>query len=471
MKRSIALLAVLGSAFGASAQVFGPARSEFRLNTYTTNDQTNPAIAYSGPNAFLVVWQGDGLGDPDLGIHAQRYSGPYGPFGSELLVNTYTTLDQTYPRVAGPPGGSPPGFVVVVWQSEGEDGAQSGVFGQRYENQFPVDPPFQVNTYTTGAEEFPDVAQDGNGNFVVVWEQPDSDGYGIFARRYSSAGAPLTSPFRVNTYTTSLQSHPSVAASLDGSFVVVWQSHKEFGTSDDVVGQRYASAGEPLGGVFRIEVSTAEYHGPPSVAAVGTNAGFVVAWDAMPDVTTEIYARRYDAAGAPLTSPFRVNTFTTNPQVSPSVAGDPDGHFTIVWVSEAEDGDAAGVFGQRYGASGAPLGGEFRVNTYTTGRQINPRVAMVSNNGEFTVVWASASQDGSGYGVFGRQFCGLAGDADGNGKIDVADVFYLINSLFAGGPLPVEFSDVNFDGKVDVQDVFYLINYLFARGPAPACVG
>ena len=31
--------------------------------------------------------------------------------------------------------------------------------------------------------------------------------------------------------------------------------------------------------------------------------------------------------------------------------------------------------------------------------------------------------------------------------------------------------DVNGDGNVDIGDVFYLINYLFAGGPAPVCSG
>ena len=52
--------------------------------------------------------------------------------------------------------------------------------------------------------------------------------------------------------------------------------------------------------------------------------------------------------------------------------------------------------------------------------------------------------------------------------MDVADVFYLINYLFAGGPAPVCAADANGDGHVDVSDVFYLVNFLFAGGPPPA---
>jgi hypothetical protein len=65
----------------------------------------------------------------------------------------------------------------------------------------------------------------------------------------------------------------------------------------------------------------------------------------------------------------------------------------------------------------------------------------------------------------------VAGDANGDGVIDISDVVYLINYLFIHGPAPVplEAGDATCDGVVDVSDVVYLLNYLFARGPAPGC--
>src|SRR5205814_10022948 len=59
-------------------------------------------------------------------------------------------------------------------------------------------------------------------------------------------------------------------------------------------------------------------------------------------------------------------------------------------------------------------------------------------------------------------------DVNADGRIDVQDIFYLINHLFAGGPSPPRTPDVNRDGVVDVKDVFFLIDYLFAGGPAPS---
>jgi len=63
------------------------------------------------------------------------------------------------------------------------------------------------------------------------------------------------------------------------------------------------------------------------------------------------------------------------------------------------------------------------------------------------------------------------GDANGDSKVMVSDVIYLINYLFKSGskPDPFQSGDANCDGKVTVADVIYLVNYLFKGGPSPSC--
>jgi len=65
----------------------------------------------------------------------------------------------------------------------------------------------------------------------------------------------------------------------------------------------------------------------------------------------------------------------------------------------------------------------------------------------------------------------IRGDANGDGIIDLADVLYLINYLYKGGPAPDPFEagDCTCDGIVDLGDVLYLISYLYKGGPAPGC--
>jgi len=55
--------------------------------------------------------------------------------------------------------------------------------------------------------------------------------------------------------------------------------------------------------------------------------------------------------------------------------------------------------------------------------------------------------------------------------INSADIVYLINYLFKGGPAPdpLWVGDVNCDEIINSADVVYLIDYLFKGGPPPAC--
>jgi hypothetical protein len=227
---------------------------------------------------------------------------------------------------------------------------------------------------------------------------------GVFGQRYASSGIPLGSEFRVNTYTTGGQSQLSVAADVSGNFVVVWMSYGQDGSSDGVFGQRYASSGSPVGPEFRVNTFTTDFQDFPSVAS-DASGKFVVVWDSFGQdgSSTGIFGQRFASYGSPVGPEFRVNTFTTDVQQGPAVTFDTAGNFVVVWNGYGQDGFYGGIFGQRYASSGAPVGSEFRVNTYTTQSQSSAAVAS-DTSGNFVVVWESYTEDGSDSGVFGQRY-------------------------------------------------------------------
>ena len=95
------------------------------------------------------------------------------------------------------------------------------------------------------------------------------------------------------------------------------------------------------------------------------SGNFVVAWQSKDQDGDNwgIYAQRFNASGAPQGGEFRVNTNTSREQEAPVVAMDDSGNFVVAWQSKDQDGDNWGIYAQRFNASGAPQGGEFRVNT------------------------------------------------------------------------------------------------------------
>ncbi len=66
----------------------------------------------------------------------------------------------------------------------------------------------------------------------------------------------------------------------------------------------------------------------------------------------------------------------------------------------------------------------------------------------------------------------IRGNADGDvgDQVNVADLTFLVDYLFRGGPAPpcFEEGDVNGDGAINVADLTYLVDYLFRGGPPPA---
>ena len=164
-------------------------------------------------------------------------------------------------------------------------------------------------------------------------------------------------------------------------------------------------------------------------------------------------------AFVPRANEFRVNSQTASNQLESDVTALTTGGFVVVWKDEnaSGDGNGASVKGQRYDALGTPVGGEFLINTQTTGNQVTPKVSSLDGGG-FVVTWSDASgvSDGS-FSSVQAQIFGAAGNKIGTE--------FLVNTAtistqsgpditrLTGGGFVVTWSDLNgIDVKVQVYD-------------------
>ena len=119
---------VNGQRYASSGSTLG---AEFQVNFYTTSDQGYPSVAADANGDFVVVWHSLGSSGPDTSsksIQGQRYASDGSIQGAEFQVNTYTTNDQTDPFLAADAFGN----FVVVWQSYVSPTARVSIQGQRY---------------------------------------------------------------------------------------------------------------------------------------------------------------------------------------------------------------------------------------------------------------------------------------------------------------------------------------------------
>jgi hypothetical protein len=219
---------------------------------------------------------------------------------------------------------------------------------------------------------------------------------------------------------------PAVTVGPGGRTTFAWRGNGPGGTG---IQARQFFGGLPESNEYRVDSHSADIQVSPSIAS-DSAGNFTVAWvDLGLGSDQDMYAQRFDAGGTALGGEFLVNSYTTGIQASGrgAVAAAADGRSVVVWESSHQDGSGRGVFAQRYDAAGAPAGPEFLVNEVTANSQIRPVVASDAA-GNFVVSWIGPHPTGGGFSILARRF-----DADGNAQGGEFVVHENPGRLYTGG--------------------------------------
>ncbi len=313
------------------------------------------------------------------------------------------------------------GEYLVVWQQV--DGERE-IFGQRVDAAgAAVGPAFRISNVGADGDlnrsaNTPAVAYNPTANeYLVTWHGDGlatNDENEIFGQRLSASGAELGGDFRISNAGSDGDVDRSAANGiaaynpLANEYLVVWQADGlATDEEDEIFGQRLSAAGVALGGGdFRISNVGAD--GDATRDAFANAIAFnplvneyLVAWrgDQIANDEFEVYAQRLSGAGAAVGTDFRVSNAGTD--------GDPDRDASTPVIGFAPsvnqylvafraDGlatdDEDEIFGQRLSASGAELGGDFRISNVGADGDaeraaIEPAIAPGSNPDEYLVVW------------------------------------------------------------------------------------
>lgn len=334
------------------------------------------------------------------------------PTGAEIPVNQFFMGDQDRGVVAADPRG---GFV-VVWESASQDTDLDAVVARRFDaDGMPLGGEVVVNTEIAGNQADPDVAVARDGSFVVVWDSDgaqDGEARGIYGQRFGPDGLRVGDEFLVNQVTVGDQNDAVVAMIEDSvlgnlGFVVVWEDEAP-GSNEELLGRRFAIDATPLGDAFPINVLTAFDQEDADVASDAAGR-FVVAWETIDSSLDGIAARVFDPDGTPRSGEVPVNTFLTGDQENPSLAVAPDGGFIVVWEDDEQEVGDLSIFGRFFDASGVAVDAPFQIDSFPAGAQEQVSVRYVPD-GRVCAVWRSDGQDGTAGlpGIVGNCF-----DADG----------------------------------------------------------
>ena len=211
------------------------------------------------------------------------------------------------------------------------------------------------------------VAMAPDGTYVIAWSttpitvsNENTPPEAIYAREYSSAGAPLSNEFQVSSSSAGYaQSLPDVAMDANDDFVVVWEGDEE-SSQWGVYGDYFTSNGSSTSPAWSSTgpkllnnspntrssfsaMKAIDLHDTGPRVAMDLAGAFVVTWANFVNPTEgyDIFAQQFAGASA-TSSVFQVNDVSkTNTnigwQVMPSVGMDDSGDYTVVWTSYGQD--------------------------------------------------------------------------------------------------------------------------------------
>ncbi|MEW5747388.1 MAG: hypothetical protein AB1793_01180 [Candidatus Thermoplasmatota archaeon] len=265
-----------------------------------------------------------------------------------------------------------------------------------------------------GPAFYPQVAADGSGNMIAVWQQQDGTRNHIWSNRYV-VGDGWGDAEMIEDEPLASTVNPRVAADPDGNAFAVWEQVGAVGF--DIWSNRYV-AGEGWGTAELVESSSLGSATDPELAVDGSGNAFVV-WVQVDLYQQSTWSNRY-SVGTGWGAPELIEADDSTATFNPTVSVDPSGNATAVW--EHWGGSAMTVWSNRY-VVGDGWGATEVVDTEAPSGDFNPQVAM-DRSGNAVAVWERWDGDsmeiaanryvvGAGWGTSGYIGTGSSGNAAG----------------------------------------------------------
>lgn len=217
------------------------------LNSNAATDSgtdLNPYIHTNGTGNFVVIWQSEdslsGTVGTDRDIFISRSTNEGASWSAPAALNTNATTDSDHdysPTFAADGAGN----LVVAWNTSNTLGGTIGIdrdilVARSADYGVSWSSPAALNTNAatdSGLDIEQQVATDGAGNWVVVWDSDDSLGgtigtdSDILVATSTDNGATWTAPAALNINATTdsgFDAFPFVAAGNSGRWLVAWYS-------------------------------------------------------------------------------------------------------------------------------------------------------------------------------------------------------------------------------------------------------
>ncbi len=356
----------------------------FQTNTYNIASQKDLKLAkLNGANKIAVVWESSSQDGSNDTVVTKLIDLDALAINSEEIVNTFTEDAQGKPKILATSDG-----YLIAWESRYQDGDGVGVFAQFFDNNAKkIGGEFQVNTYVNNYQR--DIALAGNPNYnniIVVWESDEQDGddEGIYAQLYNqNTKEKVGGEFRVNTIVVSDQEAPSVVINPNnGNFFIVWSSLIN-NDERNIIFQEIDQNGNKVGGEITV-ASNSDYKFDSQIIITDSNE-IIVAWRAWQISTGydpyDIFAQVLNInTKEKIGNSLQVNTCSDIKVLDYELKAIPGGDdYIIVYESQDTYNGQNDIYYQKFDVDGGTYGNIVKVSN-EVGDQMIPGVTFLDGN-------------------------------------------------------------------------------------------
>ncbi len=266
-----------------------------------------------------------------------------------------------------------------------------------------------------GDDAVPQVATDGHGLWIAVWQSSDPLGSSsggdfdiVFARSVDS-GQHWSQPLALNTDAAMdgrSDVNPSIATDGQGHWVVAWDKSFSRIEDDDILFARSIDNGANWSAPAPLNTNAANDTNSDSNPFVATDGQgrWIAVWDLHSSDIDVLYARSTDN-GANWSAPLPLNANAANDTLidhDARITSDGQGHWVAVWTSSAGFGLAGDPVVVRSIDGGVNWSSPklLNANGATAEFDSNPEI-VTDGNGHWVAAWESYGQPGNPLGTDG----------------------------------------------------------------------
>lgn len=274
----LAMLILMVTVIGMQAAGFLLWPSDGVPISQAVDDQVYPTSISDGVGGAIIAWQ-DFRSGTDYDIYIQRVlSNGQRQWTTDGVPITHIANDQTSPVLASDGHNG----ALIAWQDM-RNGTDANIFAQRVSsNGVPL---WNTNGITicaaTGTQDAVQIAGDGQGGAIIVWEDNRSgDHYDVYAQRVNASGNAMWAANGVkvtDAFVGNKKPVPVIASDGANGALIAWMNQST-APSSDILAQHILSNGTAAWATGGISLTANGYSLFPQIIHDGAG-GAIVAWE------------------------------------------------------------------------------------------------------------------------------------------------------------------------------------------------